>query len=466
MRRSSRAVLVGFTTVVWGCGSFVVQGTRGPDVDGGRAADALPQDDAPADESAPARDVAPAADAPRVPLGNICDDALPAPVVGRLTVAPPERTEATSSLVTDNPILRDARYVRWYRVSVPPEVHFEARTEAGEGGFPALVGGFTRCAAEAWVARARDESGRGVLAWPNAGDAPRDLYFAVTAPGPQTRAATLTLSARPIAANGFCATPTVVSDRSSLAAEDLRAAGEPAGHCFPPTPVIAQGAALHYRAHVRAGETLFASRRADAAGLSRFVGYVHVREQCGDGACLAPSQWGLDGWHRIATAWTNDGPSRDVIVTVQGLANLDEFAATTTFRVAPAAPNTRCEAAAPLAPDAPQEVNVASAPRTAVPCVSPETRQAAFYTVDVPARATLEVTALPLEGVSDEARVVLFAGCARPACLPQGDSGARPDAAATFVNGAEATAVTVAVTGIAAHGRAPFLARVTARVRP
>lgn len=460
MRRSSRAVLIGFTTVVLGCGSSVVHGTRGPDADGGRAVDALPQDDAPADEGAPL------ADAPRVPLGNTCDDAIPVPVVGRLVVAPPERTEATSAMFTDNPILRDARYVRWYRVSVPPGVHFEARPEASEGGYPAVVGGFTRCAAEAWVVRARDESERGVLAWPNVGDAPRDLYFAVTAPGPQTRAATLALSARPIAPNGFCATPTVVSDRTALTGEDLHAAGEPAGLCFPPTAMYVQGAALHYRAHVRAGETLFASHRADPANPHHFVGYVHVREQCGDGACLAPSQWGLGGWRRVATAWTNDGPSRDVLVTVQGLINVDVHTAAVTFRVAPPALNTRCEVAAPLAPDIPQEVNVASASRTAVPCVWPETRQAAFYTVDVPARATLEVTALPLEGVSDEVRVVLFAGCARPACLAQGDSGARPDAAATFVNGAEATAVTVAVTGIAAHGRAPFLARVTARVRP
>lgn len=209
---------------------------------------------------------------------------------------------------------------------------------------------------------------------------------------------------------------------------------------------------------VGAGETLFATVRAQSASLMAFLNGISVRERCGDAVCLAEGSAGVAGVNQLSIAWTNVGATRPVIVVLEERLGFDRALATVTFRVVPPATNSQCASALPLTIGEAREANLPSASDSWPPCWNPRGLQALYYTVTIPARSTLEVSAQPFEGLLDAADVRIFGGCDASTCLAHA-------ANATYVNRGEETRVVVAVSGTRVDGRSRFLARVVARVR-
>lgn len=452
---------LGAAALTAACGAQTLHGIEGVGDDAGS--------DARVDDAAPARDAgSPRADVLRVPTGESCRDAIPVALNSTFSVAAPEPMEPSALRYSGADILAGAFPVRWIRLVVPPRTRVEVSSESAAEAPSFSMFGFSGCTAPDWSVASTPRMNERVTAvdWSGASDAPQDFYVALIGRPPPRGEISLSTVSYPIADNGYCASPRRVIDGTTLPAQDLLYAGERVGTCSPPTPALAMRPALFYRAHLDVGDTLFASSRHTTPGVGRLIGRLDVREACGDTTCLAQSVWGIEGWRRESVYWTNSGPARDVLIAFDAAVGFDEDTATLTFRVAAAPANARCEEASPLPPGVSREANLASALMTDLPCVAPTSRQAAFYTVTVPARATLDVTATAIEGLGDGVAVQVLESCARSMCLAHAEDEVGPSATATWENRGEETTVTVAVTGAHGSGRARTLTRVSARIRP
>ncbi len=470
MKLFSACVLLGAASLSAGCGSQVIQGTWDRD-DGGRvdvgasARDAFADAPTPRDRveihDAVAPDVAPA------PMGNACVDAIPIALGSTSRVTPPAMMPPRERVIGCADIVAGAVPTRWFRVDVPPRTRVELTGGAGVGEFPYTMVGYTGCAAIGCAASnvGPAEGSVRTVGWPNTTDTAQTLYVALWTDAPPSAEVSLRATAAPIAPEGYCATPRHVVDGTVLSDVAPRSTGESVVPCGQTnTPATSGYPALYYSADVAAGETLFATVRSPGSRFDQLINHMSVRERCGDVACIAQGAQGVDPDRKESAVWINDGPSRAVLVTFETMYGFDLAPARLSFRVVPRAANATCEAAIALVADAPQEANLASTSPTWLPCSTAMSQQAVYYTLNVPARSTLDVTAEAIEGLLDGVAVRVLDGCAATTCLARSGSSFLAVARTTYVNVGEARSVVVVVSGDGRDGRARYLARVTARV--